>query len=158
MRRGELGLGRAGVARRGLSVRDGPRESASVTRRGAPVPDVRHANRLDSLQLQRYVAGARYLRLRTSDGPAAQGTQTLLFGRRLLAAGQLDRAEREFEIARVLPRPYHPAELGLGEVAERRVARWWKDCDPPLRPMWEQAWGTLRAAGPMTVYRPSAAT
>jgi serine/threonine-protein kinase len=89
--------------------------------------------------------------VRTSDSPATKGAQDLIFARRLLRGGRLDEAEREFRIAAFWPLYTVPAELGLGEVAEARgddaaarlhygrVVRWWRDCDPALRPVRDQA-------------------
>ena len=87
--------------------------------------------------------------LRPSD--ALVETADYVLGIAFLTEGDLDRSERHLQLLQrwsrdvwVVPREYYLGRIaeGRGQLAEARehyarFVRWWQDCDPELKPMWE---------------------
>ena len=94
-------------------------------------------------------AAADSMRLTGVAGPWTSAPLDLEIGRLLLSLGQPAKAEPHF-VAASAPWLKVIVEWYLGRTAEqqgdraqaleryRRVVRWWRGCDPELRPWWEQ--------------------
>lgn len=91
------------------------------------------------------------LRANGAAGGWSSAPLDLEIGRLLVAAGGSEQPDTHLVAATVTPWFTVPAELRLGEAAERRgdlaaarghygrVVRWWRGCDPELRPLWAEA-------------------
>ncbi len=88
------------------------------------------------------------------DSCAIHGALRYEIGKMLLEQGELREAERYLESVEIHS-GLAPAKLYLGQIyeasgdlqaARREYAdfvRWWQDCDPELKPLWEEGRRTL---------------
>jgi hypothetical protein len=146
------------TGRAGRSGGGQPRGDCLAVTTGIALASLGARRRLDALARGDSAGALRLLRVATDSLRANGGANAwitapldLEVGKLLLSAGRLDQAEPRLLGVTASPWLRVLGEWYLGRLAELRgdpaatrehygrVVRWWHDCDPELRPLWEEA-------------------